>query len=57
MISRSSNGWNKQIDNNNQIEIFDLTSTLLENSLNQSYKQAANLKDTELCTKSNIHCL
>lgn len=55
-VSRSSNGWDEQIDNNNQIKIFDLTGSSLEDPLNLFYKQAPNLKDIELYAKGNIYC-
>lgn len=54
-VSRSSNEWDEQIDNNDQIEVFDLAGPLSENPLNLFYKQAPNLKDTELYAKGNIH--
>ena len=56
-VSRSSNGWDERIDNNDQIEVLDLTDPSSEDPLDLSYKQAPNLKGTELCAEGNIHRL
>ena len=55
-IFRFSNEWNKQIDNNDLIEIFDLINSSLKNSFDLFYKQASNFKSTELCVENNIYC-
>ena len=56
-VSRSSNGWDERIDNNDQIEVLDLIDPSSEDPLDLFYKQAPNLKDTELCAEGNIHRL
>lgn len=38
MVSRFSNKWDKQIDNNDQIDVLDLTGPSSEYFLDQSYK-------------------
>ena len=56
-VSRSSNEWNERINNNDLIEVLDLIGPSLEDSLDLSYKQAPNLKGTELCAEGNIYRL
>lgn len=56
-VSRSSNEWDERIDKNDQIEVLDLTGPSSEDPLDPSYKQAPNLKSTELCAEGNIHRL
>ena len=56
-ISRSSNEWNERIDNNDLIKVLDLIGPSSEDPLDLSYKQAPNLKSTELCAQGNIHRL
>lgn len=56
-VSRSNNEWDERIDNNDQIEVLDLTGPSSEDPLDLSYKQALNLKGTELCAEGNIHRL
>ena len=55
-VSRSNNEWDERIDNNDQIEVLDLAGPSSEDPLDLFYKQAPNLKDTELCAEGNIHC-
>lgn len=54
-ISEFNNEWNQQIDNNDLIEVLDLTGPSSENLFDLFYKQTPNLKGTELCAESNIH--
>lgn len=56
-VSRSSNKWDERIDNNDLIEVLDLTGPSSQDPFDLSYKQAPNLKGIELCAEGINHRL
>jgi len=56
-VPRSSGGWGGRLDDCDLIEVLDLTGTSSKDPLDLSYKQASDLKGTELYAGGNVRRL